>query len=123
MIKYPGKKGEIQMTKTQRSYTAEYRANAVKLAQEIGASAAARELKIPSDTLYTWISRAKNGDLPMSTTPPDPKNARNLAERVRELEQQVKMLRSENVQIMRENQILEDAAAFFAARRKKSGNV
>jgi len=36
---------------TQRHYTAEYRANAVKLAQEIGGSAAARELKIPTDTL------------------------------------------------------------------------
>ncbi|MDR0424440.1 MAG: transposase [Clostridiales Family XIII bacterium] len=50
----------------QRSYTAEYRANAVALAKEMGGSAAARQLKIPADTLYTWISRAKNGDLPMS---------------------------------------------------------
>jgi len=107
----------------QRSYTAEYRVNAVKLADEIGASAAARELKIPSDTLYTWISRAKNGGLPLSTAPPTAKNAKNLAERVKELEQQNKMLRSENAQIMRENQILEEAAAFFAARRKKSGSV
>jgi len=103
----------------QRSYTAEYRVNAVKLAEEIGASAAARELKIPSDTLYTWISRAKNGSLPKSTMPPEAKNTRNLADRVKELEQQIKMLKSENAQIMRENQILEEAAAFFAARRKK----
>jgi transposase len=107
----------------QRSYTAEYRVNAVKLAKEIGTSAAARELKISTDTLYTWISRAKNGDLPLSPIAPEAKNALNLAERVKELEQQVKMLRSENAQIMRENQILEDAAAFFAARRKKSGSV
>ena len=106
-----------------RSYTAEYRVNAVSLAKEIGASAAARELKIPSDTLYTWISRAKNGDLPLSTLPPEAKNVRNMAERVKELEQEIKMLRSENAQIKRENQILEDAAAFFAARRKKSGSV
>ena len=107
----------------QRSYTAEYRANAVKLAKEIGGSAAARELKIPTDTLYTWISRAKSGNLPLAAIPTEPKNALNLAERVKELEQQVKMLRSENTQIMRENQILEEAAAFFAARRKKSGSV
>lgn len=103
----------------QRSYTAEYRANAVALAKEIGASKAARQLKIPADTLYTWISRAKNGDLPLSTTPPDAKASLNLAERVKELEREIKMIRSENAQIMRENQILEDAAAFFAARRKK----
>jgi transposase len=107
----------------QRSYTAEYRANAVALAKEMGASAAARQLKIPADTLYTWISRAKNGSLPMSLTPPDPKASLNLAERVKELERENKALRSENAQITRENQILEDAAAFFAARRKKSGSV
>lgn len=103
----------------QRSYTAEYRANAVALAKELGASAAARQLKIPADTLYTWISRAKNGDLPMSPIPPNPKHSINLAERIKELERENKALRSENSQILRENQILEDAAAFFAARRKK----
>ena len=107
----------------QRRYTVEYRANAVALAKEIGGSATARQLKIPADTLYTWISRAKNGDLPMSPMPPDAKASVNLAERVRELEREVKALRSENAQIQRENQILEEAAAFFAARRKKSGNV
>jgi transposase len=107
----------------QRSYTAEYRANAVALAKEMGASAAARQLKIPADTLYTWISRAKNGDLPMSPTPPDPKRSLNLAERVKELERENKALRGENAQILRENQILEEATAFFAARRKKSGSV
>lgn len=107
----------------QRSYTAEYRANAVKLAEQMGASKAARELKIPVDTLYAWVSRAKNGDLPMSAMAPVPKNSLNLAERVRELERENKALRSENAQITRENQILEEAAAFFAARRKKSGNA
>lgn len=107
----------------QRSYTAEYRANAVGLAKEIGASAAARQLKIPADTLYTWISRSKNGDLPLSPTSPDPRASLNLAERVKELERENRALRSENAQIARENQILEDAAAFFAARRKRSGSV
>jgi transposase len=103
----------------QRTYTAQYRADAVALAKEMGASAAARQLKIPSDTLYTWISRAKRGDLPQSNEPPDPKASLNLAERVKELERENKALRSENAQILRENQILEEAAAFFAARRKK----
>ncbi|MDR0295014.1 MAG: transposase [Prevotellaceae bacterium] len=103
----------------QRSYTAEYRVNAVKLAKEMGGSAAARELKIPADTLYMWISRAKSGDLPLHETPPEAKNVLNLAERNKELEREVKMLRSQNAQVLREKQILEDAAAFFAARRKK----
>lgn len=103
----------------QRSYTAEYRANAVKLASEIGAGAAARELKMPADTLYTWISRAKNGELPMSPVAPEAKNVLNLAERVKELEAQNKALRAEMSQMKRENEILEEAAAFFASRRKK----
>lgn len=55
----------------------------------------------------------------MSPMPPEPKASLNLAERIKELERENKMLRSENAQIQRENQILEDAAAFFAARRKK----
>ncbi len=103
----------------QRRYTAEYRANAVALAGEIGSSAAARQLKIPVDTLYTWVSRAKNGDLPLSPTPPEASASLNLAQRVKQLEAENRALRSENAQIMKENQILEDAAAFFAARRKK----
>lgn len=106
-----------------RSYTAEYRANAVALAKEMGGSAAARQLRIPSDTLYAWISRAKNGDLPMSPLLPDPKRSMNLAERIKELERENRVLRNENAQILREHQILEDAAVFFAARRKKSGSV
>lgn len=55
----------------------------------------------------------------MSATPPEPRASLNLAERVKELEPENQALRSENAQIQRENQILEDAAAFFAARRKK----
>jgi len=83
----------------QRTYTAEYRAQAVALAQELGGSAAARQLKIPSDTLYTWMSRARSGDLPQSGIKPDPKKSLELAERVKELEREVKALRGENAQI------------------------
>jgi transposase len=103
----------------QRSYTAEYRSNAVKLSEEIGTSAAARQLKMPADTLYTWVSRAKSGELPLAHMPPTPKASLDLAQRVKELERENKALRSEVAQILRENQILEDAASFFAARRKK----
>jgi len=102
----------------QRSYTPEYRAEAVELPKSIGTSEAARQLKMPIDTLYTWISRAKQGDLPLSTIPASPKASLNLAERVNELERENRMLRSENAQIMKDN-LLEEAAAFFAVRRKK----
>ena len=39
----------------QKSYDNEFKAQAVKLAQEIGGHKAARELGIPKGTLYTWI--------------------------------------------------------------------
>jgi transposase len=107
----------------QRSYTAEYRANAVEMAKEVGGSVAARELKIPVDTLYTWMSRAKTGDLPIVQLPTEKKRVLSPTERIEELERENKALRSENSQIKRENQILEEATAFFAARRKKSASV
>lgn len=103
----------------QRSYTAQYRADAVKLAQEIGSSGAARELKMPADTLYTWVSRAKTGDLPSATTPIEPGNAIKLAEKIKQLEQENKALKGELIQRKKEMEILEGAAVFFASRQKK----
>jgi len=111
------------MTKVQRSYTEEYRANAVTLASEVGATKAAQQLRIPHDTLYGWLKRARKGDLPMSAVPPDPKSSISLAQENKELRQEVQRLKAENRQIQRENEILEHATAFFAARRKKSGNA
>jgi len=102
-----------------RSYTAEYRANAVKLAKEIGGSAAAKQLKIPSDTLYCWVARAKKGDLPQSEIPPEPQESLKLAERIKILERENKMLKGEVAQVRRENEILEEATVFFVKRRKK----
>jgi predicted RNase H-like nuclease (RuvC/YqgF family) len=59
----------------------------------------------------------------MCATPPEAKNVLNLAERVKELEQENRSLKSALTQKTREMEILEEAAAFFAARRKKSGSV
>lgn len=107
------------MKMKQRSYTTEYRADAVKLATEIGGSAAARQLKIPADTIYCWIARAKKGDLPQSEVPPEPKKSLDLAEEMKELKKELKMVKGENAQLKRENEILEEATAFFVKRRKK----
>jgi transposase-like protein len=104
----------------QRSYTVETRREAVRLAREQGASKTAQELGIPLDTLYTWMSREKNGRLPEPVImAPEARKALTQTERIKELEQENKRLRTEIVQIKREHQILEDAAVFFAGRRKK----
>lgn len=102
-----------------RSYTPEYRADAVLLAKEIGPTATAKQLNMPADTLYTWIAKAKQGDLPQSTIDPEPKESLKLAQRVKQLEKENAMLRTERNQILKEKKILEDAAVFFATRQKK----
>ena len=43
-----------------KKYTAEERAEAVKLAREIGNRAAADRLDISIDTLYNWLSKEKS---------------------------------------------------------------
>ena len=51
------------MAKVQRKYDKEFKAQAVKLAQEIGSAKAAAELGIPDGTLYCWVSAFKKGQL------------------------------------------------------------
>lgn len=49
------------MARNQRTYDNEYKAQAVKLAQEIGGAKAAAELGIPDGTIYCWIKALKEG--------------------------------------------------------------
>ena len=49
------------MAQNQKSYDNEFKAQAVKLAQEIGGHKAAQELGIPKGTMYTWIKAFKEG--------------------------------------------------------------
>ena len=51
------------MAQNQKSYDNEFKAQAVKLAQEIGGHKAAKELGIPKGTMYTWIKAFKEGRL------------------------------------------------------------
>ena len=51
------------MAQNQKSYDNEFKAQVVKLAQEIGGHKAANELGIPKGTIYTWIKVFKEGRL------------------------------------------------------------
>jgi transposase len=84
------------------NYTAEYRAEAVRLAGEPGSSlkAVAGDLGLSPDTLSTWRRRAR-----LAEAPP-PLGADERAELV-ELRRRVKVLETER-------EILKKAAAFFA---------
>ncbi len=108
------------MAQEQRKYEKEYKIQAVKLAKEIGAGKAAKELGIPVDTLYGWQKAVREGRLdagPGSRTPGD---AMSLAEELATLRKQVKALERENRRLKEENEFLAEASAFFAASRRKS---
>jgi transposase len=93
-----------------RTYDPNFKIDAVKLANEIGSTKAAKELNIPLGTLDGWVSKGKRGEL--KGVGATPKSAIMLAEENKRLQQ-------ENRELKRANEILSKAAAFFAAGQKK----
>ena len=57
------------MARKQKSYDNEFKAQAVKLAQQIGGHKAAKELGIPDGTIYCWIKAFKEGRLSRTDSP------------------------------------------------------
>lgn len=99
-------------------YDTEYKVQAVRLAQEIGGSKAAKELGISSSTLFGWIRAHKEGRL--DTGERTPGNAMTLSEEVTMLRKQVKEQEKKIRYLEEMNEFLEEASAFFAASRRKS---
>ena len=97
-----------------KKYDRSYKEQSVKLALEIGVKRASEELKVPYGTLYGWVQAAKNGDLDIEERTHE--NAMSLAEEIRQLRSEVKWL---NKQLQEERDFLNEAAAFFAASRRK----
>ena len=108
------------MARNQRTYDNEYKAQAVKLAQEIGGAKAAKELGIPDGTIYCWVKVFKEGRLSASEASHTPKNALSLNDELIELRKRVKEQDKEIRRLKEENEFLEEASAFFAASRRKS---
>jgi len=92
-----------------RTYDQQFRIEAVRLADEVGPSKAARELGIPENTLYGWVSKAKKGAFSLTNSP----------QASLTLAQENKRLERENRELKRANQILKEAMGFFAASQKK----
>ena len=92
--------------KSQQRYTAEFRAEAVRMMEQEGLSQAqaARRLGIPEGTLSNWVMRARR------TTAP----AGQGSESVVELRAEVKRLLKELTRAQLERDILKKAAAYFA---------
>ena len=104
-----------------RTYTEEFKAQAIKLAKEVGSKRAAEELGIPKNTLGTWLHKAKTGEADPGAGKQAPETALTLAAEVQELRKQLKAQEKEIKRLNELNEFLEEASAFFAASRRKSG--
>ena len=105
-----------------REYDKEYKVQAIKLAKNLGsAKAAAEELQIPVNTLYGWIQKVKTAELDIGCGERSPEEALSIAKENQQLKKRIKALEKENRRLSEMNEFLEDAAAFFAASRQKSG--
>ena len=77
------------MAKNQKTYDSAFKAQAVKLAQEIGGHKAAKELGIPKGTIYTWTKAFKEGRLRANEAVHTPNNALSLNDGLIGLRKQV----------------------------------
>lgn len=107
--------------KEARSYDKEYRKQAVKLAKLKGTKTAAGELGIPVGTLSGWVHKAKLGKLDLGMGEQTPQTALTLVAENEELRRQLKERDKEIKRLNELNEFLEEASAFFAASRRKSG--
>lgn len=106
-----------------RQYDNEYKVQAVKLSKKIGSAKAAKELSIPVNTLYGWISKAKIGELDIGVGERRPEESLNIAEENQQLKKQLKAMEKEIKRLKELNEFLEEASAFFAASRRRSGKT
>lgn len=106
-----------------RQYDKDFKAQAVKLAQEIGQAKAARELGIPKNTLYTWVRANRQGTLDLGAGMQTPQGAMTLNQEVIMLRKKLKEQEKEIRRLKKENDFLEEASAFFAASRRKSART
>lgn len=87
-----------------RVYTVEFKTEAVKLAQEVGVTEAARRLDIPVSSIQNWMKPGYAGKLQPSVG----------KKGVTEVQAELARLRREVASLKVDNEILRKAAAYFA---------
>ena len=91
-------------SQAKEKYTAEFKENAVKRANESGNVAeTARELGVKPNTLYNWVYQYSQRTIPDK-----------LARSDEHLYDELKQLRKEHARLKEERDILKKAAAYFA---------
>ncbi len=104
-----------------RQYDKEFKVQAIKLAKEIGNTAASKQLNIPKNTLSTWVSKAGLGRANKAIKNQSVEEAINFAEQLQAANKRIRELEKINKELEELNEFLADASAFFAASRRKSG--
>lgn len=90
-----------------RQYTAEFKLEAVRLAESVGGLEAARRLDIPDSSLWNWIRLSRKGGLEGAQAAP-------VKRPVSELEAENARLRRELASAQLDLEIVKKAAAYFA---------
>lgn len=92
-----------------RQYTTEFKVEAVRLAESVGAAQAVRRLGIPDSSLSNWIKLARSGKLSTDGVASTPTKRG-----VSELEAENARLRRELANAKLDLEIVKKAAAYFA---------
>ena len=101
-----GKKASVP----NRQYTTEFKIEAVRLADSVGSSEAARRLGVPDSSLWNWIRLSREGKLQARPEGAAPAPKRGPSE----LEAENARLRRELANTQQDLEILKKAAAYFA---------
>ena len=105
------------MRVSHRTYTVEFKADAVELARTSDRSIAqvARDLGVPYWSLREWYRKAEMAKKkPKGVARPIPPAEETPEQRLARLEREVVALRKENESLKMDREILKKAAAFFA---------
>lgn len=100
-----GKKGSVP----DRQYTGEFKVEAVRLAEAVGAGVAAKRLGIPESSLWNWIRLSRAGKLQVGATAGTPAKRSSS-----DLEAENARLRRELANTKLDLEIVKKAAAYFA---------
>jgi transposase len=96
-----------------RQYTLEFKNEAVRLAESLGASEAARQLEMPDSSIWNWIKLQRAGKLKAGS-----KVSGVTRRPASEIEAELSRLRRENASLKQDNTLLKKAAAYFAKESK-----
>jgi len=97
-----------------KTYSKEYRMEAIKLVKEIGKKEAVKRLSVTEWTLNQWLKKAA-----VEKKAESAEKTAGLREELREAQARIAALEKENARIKKENEFLEEASRFFAGSRQK----